>query len=260
MVMSNMRQLLRIQLCSSKTNNELEQQTCPSQVEGQTFPSHVKQNKGTGNGIRSWSSHTRWEPQVQIPTRSVHPRFRASSHESSCRCAFHISILPTRNHTCFRFLEEIITLQFFWIIRVLLKKAHWCCVHKHCNLCLLLEWLWRAKRKCLHVTKPCKIGISQCAVDSFVGRGQSCGPKRVAFQQEKAFNSPPTCFAVTLLCLTSSHELAPKPTFTKSPFSRSALQYLVVAALCTFQSDASSCTKNRPRVTCASYHSHRTSM
>ena len=35
-------------------------QTCHFQVEGQTFPSHLKQNKGTGNGIRSLCSRTRW--------------------------------------------------------------------------------------------------------------------------------------------------------------------------------------------------------
>ena len=51
-------------------------------------------------GIRSLCSRTRWAPQIQIPTRSVHQTFRASSHESSTRCAFHISILPTRSHTC----------------------------------------------------------------------------------------------------------------------------------------------------------------
>ena len=83
-----------------QTHHELERQTCPSQVEGQTFPSNLKQNKGTGNGIRSLCSRTRWESQIQIPTRSVHQTFRASSHESSSRCAFHISILPTRSHTC----------------------------------------------------------------------------------------------------------------------------------------------------------------
>ena len=69
-------------------------------MEGQTFPSHLKQNKGTGNGIRSLCSRTRWEPQIQIPTRSVHRTFQASGHESSGCCAFHISILPTRSHTC----------------------------------------------------------------------------------------------------------------------------------------------------------------
>ena len=75
-------------------------QTCPFQVEGQTFPSHLKQNKGTGNGIRSLCSRTRWESQIQIPTRSVHQTFQANGHESTSRCAFHISILPTRSHTC----------------------------------------------------------------------------------------------------------------------------------------------------------------
>ena len=38
--------------------------------------------------------------------------------------------------------------------------------------------------------------ISQCTSDSLVSRSQSCGPRQVAFQQ--AFNSPPTCFAVSL--------------------------------------------------------------
>ena len=68
-------------------------QTCPCQVEGQTFPSHLKQNKGTGNSIRSLCSRTRWEPQIQIPTRSVHQTFQANGHENSSRCACHISIL-----------------------------------------------------------------------------------------------------------------------------------------------------------------------
>ena len=31
----------------TETHYQLERQTCPSQVEGQTFPSHLKQNKGT---------------------------------------------------------------------------------------------------------------------------------------------------------------------------------------------------------------------
>ena len=82
--MSNMRQLRAHHCAQAKqTHYELERQTCPSQVEGQTFPSHLKQNKGTGNGIRSLFSRTRWEPQIQIPSRSVHLTFRANSHESS---------------------------------------------------------------------------------------------------------------------------------------------------------------------------------
>ena len=31
----------------TETHHQLERQTCPSQVEGHTFPSHMKQNKGT---------------------------------------------------------------------------------------------------------------------------------------------------------------------------------------------------------------------
>ena len=58
--------------------------------------------------------------------------------------------------------------------------------------------------------------ISQCTVDSFVSRSQSCGSRRVAFKQ--AFNSPPTCFAVSLLSpLTSSQVPAPSTTFTDTP-------------------------------------------
>ena len=51
-------------------------------------------------GFRSLCSRTCWEPPIQIPTRSFHQTFQASGHESSSRCAFHISILSTRSHTC----------------------------------------------------------------------------------------------------------------------------------------------------------------
>ena len=58
--------------------------------------------------------------------------------------------------------------------------------------------------------------VSQCAIDSFVSRSQSCGSRRVAFEQ--AFNSPPTSFAVSLLSpLTSSQVRAPRTTFTEAP-------------------------------------------
>ena len=59
-----------------------------------------KQNKGTAQRRSSLHSRTCWETPIQIPTRSVHKTFQASGHESSSRCAFHISILPTRSHTC----------------------------------------------------------------------------------------------------------------------------------------------------------------
>ena len=39
--------------------------------------------------------------------------------------------------------------------------------------------------------------IKQCTTKSFVSRSQSCGPRRVASQQD--FNSPPTCFTASLL-------------------------------------------------------------
>ena len=39
--------------------------------------------------------------------------------------------------------------------------------------------------------------VSQCAIDSFVSRSQSCRPRRVTHQQ--AFNPPPACFAASLL-------------------------------------------------------------
>ena len=82
-----------------QTHHELERQTCPSQVEGQTFPSNLKQNKGTGNGIRSLCSRTRWESQIQIPTRSVHQTFRASSHESSSPLCFpHFDSPDSQSH------------------------------------------------------------------------------------------------------------------------------------------------------------------
>ena len=91
---------------TKQTHYKLERQTCPSQVEGQTFPSCLKQNTGSAKGIRSLCSRTRWEPQTQIPTRSVHQTLQANSHESSTCCALHISILPTRSHTCFEIRTE----------------------------------------------------------------------------------------------------------------------------------------------------------
>ena len=58
--------------------------------------------------------------------------------------------------------------------------------------------------------------IGSCTIDPFVSRSQSCGSKRVTFQQ--AFNSPPTCFSVSLLpLLTSSQIPAPRTTFTETP-------------------------------------------
>ena len=58
--------------------------------------------------------------------------------------------------------------------------------------------------------------ISQCTTYSFVSRSQSCGPRRVTFQQ--AFNSTPTCFAVRLLSpLAGSQVPASRTTFTETP-------------------------------------------
>ena len=55
--------------------------------------------------------------------------------------------------------------------------------------------------------------VSQCTIDSFVRRSQSCGPRRVAFQQ--AFNPPPTCFAVSFF-LASPQVSASKTTLTET--------------------------------------------
>ena len=121
------------------------------------IPSHLKQNKETGNGIHSLCCRTRWEPQSQIPIRSVHQTFRANSHESSSRCAFHISVLPTRSHTCFRFLEEIIKPHFFCIIRVVLKmricayttrRLQWTVIDCERNLQQRPRTLYKKKCRC----------------------------------------------------------------------------------------------------------------
>ena len=58
--------------------------------------------------------------------------------------------------------------------------------------------------------------IGQCTIDSFVSRSQSCGPGRAVFQ--RCFNSPPTCFAVSLLSsLSSPQVLAPRTPFAEPP-------------------------------------------
>ena len=58
--------------------------------------------------------------------------------------------------------------------------------------------------------------VSQCAIDSFVSRSQSCRPRRVTLQQ--AFNPPPACFAVSLLAsLASSQIPTPGTTLAETP-------------------------------------------
>ena len=58
--------------------------------------------------------------------------------------------------------------------------------------------------------------VSQCTIPSFAGRSQSCGPNLIALQQ--ALNSPPACFAVSLLSLLTSCQVpAPRTTFTETP-------------------------------------------
>ena len=58
--------------------------------------------------------------------------------------------------------------------------------------------------------------VSQCAIDSFVSRSQSCRQRRVTLQQ--AFNPPPACFAVSLLAsLASSQIPTPGTTLAETP-------------------------------------------
>ena len=90
---------------TKQTHEELERQACPPQMEGQTFPSYLKQNKGTGKGIRSLCSRTAGNLNFRFQHGPFTKRF-GPNHESFSRCAFHISMLPTRSHTCLDFRTE----------------------------------------------------------------------------------------------------------------------------------------------------------
>ena len=59
--------------------------------------------------------------------------------------------------------------------------------------------------------------VSQCAIDSFVSRSQSCRPRRVTLQE--AFNPPPPAsFAVSLLASLASSQI-PTPGTTLEVYS-----------------------------------------
>ena len=93
---------------------ELNRNTLPTGETNMSFSSgrtDKKQNKGTLQRHSSLRSRTCWGPSIQIPTRSVHQTFQARDHESSSRCAFHISILPTRSRTCFVIRTEPINIR-----------------------------------------------------------------------------------------------------------------------------------------------------
>ena len=57
---------------------------------------------------------------------------------------------------------------------------------------------------------------SQCTIDSFVSRSQSCRSSRVT--SEHGFNPPPTCLALSLLSLLASSQIpAPRTTLAETP-------------------------------------------
>ena len=125
---------------------ELNRNTQPTGETNMSFSSgrtDNKHNKRTAQRHSLLRSRTCWEPPIQIPTRSVHRTFQASDHESSSRCAFHVSILPTRSRTCLVIRTEQINirrdgdLQSLWpassenvLVNLLLL---------HCGHCL---WDW----------------------------------------------------------------------------------------------------------------------
>ena len=100
--------IMRVQKCEQFCE-QLNRDTLPTGETRETNMSfssgmtYLKQNKGTRKSMPSLLSRTCWEPQIQIPTRSFQKTFHASGHESSRRCAFQISILSTRSHTCLFF-------------------------------------------------------------------------------------------------------------------------------------------------------------
>ena len=119
-VMSNMRQL-RANNCAEaqQTHYELERQTCPSQVEGQTF-------------LLTWNRTRKLETAfilcVLVHAGNLKFRFRHGPFTKRFgpvvtrvpAVVLSISRFSRLAVTCFRFIEEIITLQLFCIICVML--------------------------------------------------------------------------------------------------------------------------------------------
>ena len=125
---------------------------------------------------------------------------------------------------------------------LMILRVESCCVQRNCLLRLRLGMtddtgpLQCAPRSWILSRMPFNC-ISQCTIESFVSRSQSCGSRRVAFQH--AFNSPPTCFAVSLMSPLKN---------SKVPVKRATETTIVQSLLCEDRSSLL-CSPSRERGT-----------